>query len=101
MWTTESNLNSSEYSDPAFDSIVRRATGETGDERYQSLAEAETMLLHDAIVLPISNSPSINFIDLELINGWYPNPLDVHPFKFLSFRELKPPPNVALTVPGR
>ena len=70
--------------------------GETGNGRYETLAQAEEILLRDAIVFPISHSPSINLIDLELIDGWYPNPLDVHPFKFLSFSSGKPIPNVAL-----
>lgn len=95
MWTTDSNLNNSAYSNGEYDELVRRATGETGDTRYELLAQAEAMLLQDAIVLPISNSPSINLINLELIDGWYPNPLDVHPFKFLSFVSGGALPNVA------
>lgn len=96
MWTTGSNLNNSRYSNSEYDGLVRRAMGETGNERYETLARAEGILLWDAVVLPISHSPSINLIDLELIDGWYPNPLDVHPFKFLSFSSGKPIPNVAL-----
>ncbi len=96
MWTTGSNLNNSRYSNLKYDELVRQAMGETGNARYEILAQAEEMLLRDAIVLPISHSPSINLIDLELIDGWYPNPLDVHPFKFLSFSSGKPIPNVAL-----
>lgn len=96
MWTTGSNLNNSRYSDPEFDALVRTAMGQTGNERYVTLAAAEELLLHDAIVLPISHSPSINLISLDLIDGWYPNPLDVHPFKFLSFSAGRPIPNVAL-----
>jgi len=96
MWTTGSNLNNSRYSNPEYDGLVRQAMGETGNGRYETLARAEEMLLSDAIVLPISHSPSINLISLELIDGWYPNPLDIHPFKFLSFASGKPIPNVAL-----
>ncbi|MEE8441457.1 MAG: peptide ABC transporter substrate-binding protein [Spirochaetia bacterium] len=95
MWTTGSNLNNSRYSNPEYDDLVRSATGETGNGRYETLARAEEFLLWDAIVLPISHSPSINLINLALIDGWYPNPLDVHPFKFLSFSSGKPVPNVA------
>lgn len=96
MWTTDSNLNNSGYSNPEYDDLVRQAMGETGNGRYETLARAEEILLWDAIVLPISHSPSINLINRELIDGWYPNPLDVHPFKFLSFSSGKPIPNVAL-----
>jgi ABC-type oligopeptide transport system substrate-binding subunit len=97
MWTTESNLNNSHYSNLEYDGLVRQAMGETGNGRYETLAAAEELLLWDAVVLPISHSPSINLIDLELIDGWYPNPLDVHPFKFLSYSSGRPIPNVALS----
>lgn len=96
MWTSNSNLNNSSYSNDEFDELVRQAMGETGNGRYETLATAEELLLNDAIVLPISHSPSINLINLELVDGWYPNPLDVHPFKFLSFSSGRPIPNVAL-----
>ena len=95
MWTSGSNLNNSRYANPEYDALVRRALGETGNTRYETLSKAEEILLWDAIVLPINHSPSINLIDLSLVDGWYPNPLDVHPFKFLSFSSGEPIPNVA------
>lgn len=87
MWTSRSNLNNSAYRNQEFDAIVRRAMEQTGTGRYQTLAEAEELLLWDAIVLPISHSPAINLVDLTRVDGWYPNPLDIHPFKFISFSE--------------
>jgi oligopeptide transport system substrate-binding protein len=96
MWTGVSNLNNSAYVNPEFDALIQLAMGQTGDERYVTLAEAEELLLHDAIVLPFSHSPSINLINLALVDGWFPNPLDVHPFKYLSFSSGRPHPNVAL-----
>jgi peptide/nickel transport system substrate-binding protein/oligopeptide transport system substrate-binding protein len=96
MWTSGSNLNNSDYVNSEYDGLVRRALGETGNARYEMLAEAEEILLQDAIVLPISHSPSINLINLGLVDGWYPNPLDIHPFKFLSFSSGEPLPDVAL-----
>jgi peptide/nickel transport system substrate-binding protein/oligopeptide transport system substrate-binding protein len=47
-------------------------------------------------VLPISYSPAVNVIDTDEIDGWFPNVLDIHPFKYLSFAKLKPLPCVAL-----
>lgn len=87
MWTSGSNLNNSAYRNEEFDSLVRRAMEENGSGRYDTLAEAEELLLWDAIVLPISHSPAINLVDLTRVDGWYPNPLDIHPFKFISFAE--------------
>lgn len=95
MWVTGSNLNTSGYSNPEYDDLVRRAIGMTGNERYETLSAAEQILLSDGIVLPISHSPAINLIDLELIDGWYPNPLDIHPFKHIRPMSDEPVPNVA------
>ena len=35
-------------------------------------------------------------IDTEEIDGWYANPLDIHPFKYLEYAAYKPLPGVAL-----
>ena len=96
MWTSESNLNDAKYSDTRYDGMVEKAIPVEGDERYRMLAEAEGYLLEQAVVLPISNQPSVNLIDLDYIEGWYPNALDIHPFKYLSFKEARPIPNLVL-----
>ncbi|MFW6212041.1 MAG: ABC transporter substrate-binding protein, partial [Spirochaetota bacterium] len=95
MWTTASNLNNSRFQNSEYDALVRDASGLTGDERYQMLSEAERMLLEDGVVLPVSHSPSVNLISLDLVTGWYANPLDIHPFKYLAFASGGPIPYVA------
>ncbi|HKJ85800.1 MAG TPA: peptide ABC transporter substrate-binding protein, partial [Spirochaetia bacterium] len=95
MWTSGSNLNNSRYSNDEYDELISTAMGMTGDERYETLSRAEAMLLADGVVLPVSHSPSINLINLGLIDGWYPNPLDIHPFKFMTPASGRPLPNVA------
>ena len=92
IWTSGSNLNDARYANPAFDALIDHALGDTGDQRYLRLAEAEELLLSEAVVLPLSNPPAFNLVDLNKISGWYPNPLDVHPFKYLRFKQLAPPP---------
>jgi peptide/nickel transport system substrate-binding protein/oligopeptide transport system substrate-binding protein len=95
MWTTGSNLNNSRFSNEEYDELIRTAMGMTGDERYETLSEAEEILLSDGVVLPVSHSPSINLIRLSLVEGWYPNPLDIHPFKYIGPASGRPLPNVA------
>ncbi len=53
-------------------------------KRYRRLADAEQILLTKAAILPLDHSPAINLINTNVIGGWYSNPLDIHPFKFLS-----------------
>ncbi len=95
MWTSDSNLNDAGYKNPAFDEKIRESMGESEPERYNTLAAAETILLNGAAVLPIDHTPAINLVDLSTIDGWYPNPLDIHPFKYMRVKALEPIPGVA------
>jgi len=95
MWTSGSNLNDSGYANPEYDALIASSFEQTGVPRYETLAKAEEMLLSTGVVLPVSHSPAINLIDVRRFDGWYPNPLDIHPFKFLKFAVHKPLPNLA------
>jgi peptide/nickel transport system substrate-binding protein/oligopeptide transport system substrate-binding protein len=95
MWTSDSNLNDSRYADEEFEDYIKRSMSEGGEERYKTLSEAEQFLLSQGVVLPISHQPAWNVIDLSAIGGWYPNPLDIHPFKFLNFQVQKLPRGIA------
>jgi len=96
MWRRDSNLNDARYDDPDFEELIERSMIEEGETRLNTLAEAEKLLLERGSVLPICYSPALNIIDTDELDGWYPNPLDIHPFKYMSFRTLRPLPGVAL-----
>ncbi len=101
MWTSGSNLNDAHFTNEKFDSLIRQSLGKSGRERYQLLSQGEQILLDTAEVIPLSHSPAINVIDLNQIDGWYPNPLDIHPFKYLQFAAKKPLRGVAsLSAPS-
>ncbi|MFW6329991.1 MAG: peptide ABC transporter substrate-binding protein [Alkalispirochaetaceae bacterium] len=95
MWMSGSNLNNANFGSDEFDGLIRSSYDQTGDTRYATLAEAERILLETAVVLPVSHSPAINLVNGNEIEGWFPNPLDIHPFKEIRFRELAPIPGVA------
>jgi peptide/nickel transport system substrate-binding protein/oligopeptide transport system substrate-binding protein len=97
MWTTDSNLNDADYSSLDYDRMIDRAIGATGLDRLQMLAEAEELLLQDAVILPVSHLVSFALIDLQRIDGWAPNLLDIHPFRYLGFRRADLPAGVATT----
>ena len=87
MWTKTSKLNDARYRDDTYDELVKTATGETGKERLETLARAERRLLsEDVVVLPLSHSLAVNYIDLEVIAGWASNVLDVHPLKYIKYK---------------
>ena len=95
MWTTASNLNDAGYASRDYDRMIDQATGSTGLDRLQLLAEAEELLLQEAVILPVSHLVSFSLIDLQRIDGWTPNLLDIHPFRYLGFRRADLPAGVA------
>ncbi|MDR2193353.1 MAG: peptide ABC transporter substrate-binding protein [Treponema sp.] len=90
-----SNLNEAGYSDPDYENLIQKSMTEEGAARMSTLAKAEEMLLDRGIVLPIYYTPALNIVDTDELEGWYPNMLDIHPFKYLKFAMLKPLPGVA------
>lgn len=100
MWTRDSNLNDSGYRNPAYDELVKEASGKTIPERYEMMSQAETLLLQNAQVLPVGHTPAFNLIDLRYIGGWFPNVLDIHPFKHLRHLSTLPIPGVVQAQPG-
>ena len=95
MWTTDSNLNDARFADQDFDGLIEQSFGQEGRERYATLGESEEMLLQKAVVLPTSHTPAFNLIDLDRVEGWFPNVLNIHPLKYLRFRALRVPPSIA------
>ena len=94
MWTSDSSLNESGYSDPDFDRRIAESSSLEGEERLSALSEAESLLLASGTVLPVYHSLAVNIVDTELVEGWYPNPLDIHPFKYMSVGTPKALPNL-------
>jgi peptide/nickel transport system substrate-binding protein/oligopeptide transport system substrate-binding protein len=98
MWRRDSNLNDARYSDNDYELLMERSMAEEGEKRWQTLADAETLLLDRGTVLPISFSAAANLISLNEVDGWYPNALDIHPFKYLAFKAYRPLPGVTMNT---
>lgn len=97
MWTSTSNLNDSGYSSEDYDALIRESMSQRGEKRYETLGVAEELLLSEAAVLPLSHYPALNALDLRRVQGWFPNPLDIHPFKYLKYVKPEIPPSVVMT----
>ncbi len=52
------------------------------ERRYQLLSEAETLLLNEQPIIPLTTS-STNWLKKPYVKGMYPNPLTLHPWKFV------------------
>ena len=98
IWTTDNNLNDSGYSDMDYDGLIQRSMTEEGVTRYNTLSEAERIILDSGLILPINHSPAFNIIDLSRFGGWFPNTLDIHPFKYIHILEHAPIPDVASAI---
>jgi peptide/nickel transport system substrate-binding protein/oligopeptide transport system substrate-binding protein len=96
MWCRDSNLNDALHNDSDYEALIEKSMNEEGIKRWETLAEAETLLLSRGNVLPISYSPAVNVIDSNEIDGWYPNVLDIHPFKYMSIKARSPLPGVVM-----
>ena len=99
MWCRDSNLNDARHNDSDFETLIDRSMTEEGTKRWETLAEAEKLLLFRGNVLPITYSPALNIIDLAEIDGWYPNVLDIHPFKYMALKQRRPLPGVVMAKP--
>lgn len=95
MWTPGSPLNDAGFADPEFTDLLAKSYAKEGKERMSLLAEAETILLQKAALLPIYHSFAASVIDIDYIEGWYQNALDIHPYKTLRFGTPSIKPNVA------
>ena len=69
---------------------MTKAAGQKPADRLKTLAEAEKQLLDGGLLIPLNHTPGLNLIDRDEIGGWYPNPLDIHPFKNLYRKPPKP-----------
>jgi len=96
MWQRDSNLNDAWHDDDDFEKLMERSMGEEGETRFKTLSEAEQLLIERGAVLPLCNSPALNIVDTDELEGWFINALDIHPFKYLRFDVIKPLPGVAV-----
>lgn len=97
MFRPNSSLNDSGWDNTAYEKLLNDAAGiKTVRDRYLKLAEAEALLLKDGVILPLSHNPALNVVDTDGLAGWYPNALDIHPFKFIRFAPKQAIPGVAM-----
>ncbi|MDR1836127.1 MAG: peptide ABC transporter substrate-binding protein [Treponema sp.] len=96
MWLRDSNLNDARLDDADYEMLIERSMTEEGNVRMATLAEAEKLLLDRGVVLPICYNPALNIVDTGELDGWYPNALDIHPFKYFSFKAYRPLPGVVM-----
>jgi oligopeptide transport system substrate-binding protein len=96
MFKRDSTLNDARLDDADYEELIERSMIEEGKTRLETLSKAEKLLLDRGVVLPIFFNPALNIVDKGELDGWYPNALDIHPFKYMAFKAFRPLPGVAL-----
>jgi peptide/nickel transport system substrate-binding protein/oligopeptide transport system substrate-binding protein len=89
MWRSDSPFNFSQFNSSVFDSFLDAANYSSGNERLKMLSDAESLLIKGGYLVAVGHLLSYNLINTNVIEGWYDNPLDIHYFKYLSFRKNK------------
>lgn len=90
LFRSSSSLRETSWTSKVFDALLDEAAVTTDPkDRYKKLAEAEQLLLDEAVIFPVSHPISFNAVDTEVLGGWFGNPQDIHPFKYLFFKEIE------------
>ena len=97
MFRPDSNINYTAWNSSEYENLLRLANAEDDvKKRYKKLSEVEQLLLNSHVIIPLSHNPSINVVDLYSVAGWYPNAINIHPFKFIKFKKNKALPGIAI-----
>ncbi len=88
LFASVSSYNIANFSNEEYDSLLAQAADTQDDiARKAILLQAEQVLLDSGAVIPMSRAFATNFIRKDMITGWTANPLDIHPFKTISFTD--------------
>jgi len=78
-----STLNDSGWVNSKFDELLETAATVSDAERYKLLAQAETILLDEGLIIPLYHPVSFNIVNLNYVGGWAVNAFDIHPLKYI------------------
>ncbi|HEX8845536.1 MAG TPA: peptide ABC transporter substrate-binding protein [Pyrinomonadaceae bacterium] len=75
--------NGSGWHDPEYDKLLDEANAQTDPQkRYELFAKAEAYMLEEQPVIPL-DTPTVNWMKKPYVKGMYPNPLTLHPWKYV------------------
>src|SRR5262249_30877081 len=86
LFRNEGSANDSGWSNDRYKQLLTAAENELDpDDRLTTLAKAEELLLKEAPVIPLFYYTAPYLLDSR-ISGFYPNALDLHPFKSIFIK---------------
>ena len=83
VWRSHNGNNYTGWSDPDYDALLFAAERTEGAAARQALwQKAEALLLQAAPIIPIYHYTHV-FLLQTSVHGWFPTPLDHHPYKYV------------------
>lgn len=83
LFSTRGGNNGSGWFDPRYVQMLKEANREPDHQRrYDMLARAEAYMLEAQPVIPLY-TPATNWMKKPYVKGMYPNPLTIHPWRFV------------------
>jgi oligopeptide transport system substrate-binding protein len=90
MYKSTSGNNDGLYKNPEFDRLLELAATQSGDARMKTLMDAEKIMIDmDQAAIPIYHYSTQDMVRLDLWDGWYNNPMNVHNWKFIKPKAAK------------
>lgn len=87
MWLSDSGNNHTGWKDPAYDALAARAlTIADPKARAAVLAEAETLVLDAAPIIPIYFNTHVYLLSPS-VQGWQPTPMDHTDYRYVSLEK--------------
>lgn len=81
-----SSLNVTTWESSEYEQALNEAAiNSNSEKRADFLANAEEILLNESVIIPVEHGVMINCVDTTILKGWFPNPLDIHPIRFMYF----------------
>ena len=85
MWTSDSGNNRARWGNKDYDKLMAESSVCLNkDSRFEVFKRAESLLVEQAPIIPLYYCTSMALLAPQL-KGWYPNILDHHPYKYMSF----------------
>ncbi len=89
LFVSNSPSNNGKWSNEQYDKLIEQSRFQVDpDQRLETLAKAEQLLLTEMPFIPLYFYTSQEMVR-STVEGWYPNPIDTHPLKWIRIRKNK------------
>ena len=89
MFITDGGNNQTGWSNPEYDRLIALAASQTNQQqRYRTFQQAEAILMDESPIIPIYTYTRV-LLKHPQLQGWHPNILDQHPYKYVYLQEPK------------